>query len=189
MMNDWYSEVSKSEGLTQGELIFNCPVLTWSQTTGGEFSPEILSQSVSGIATDLVVMTQACDLEHEKVSSVVLCPHVSLKHYRSSWETALKSHGHQPSEKAWRKVCSEIANGTVWNLSLLNALDGQTPSETRIVDFHDVYTLPRTFLEAFIRQSQSIRIRLNPPYREHLSQSFARYFMRVGLPTPVLKSW
>ena len=26
------------------------------------------------------------------------------------------------------------------------------------------------------------RLRLLPPYREHLSQSFARFFMRVGLP-------
>jgi hypothetical protein len=24
-----------------------------------------------------------------------------------------------------------------------------------------------------------------PPYREHLSQAFARYFMRVGLPSDI----
>ena len=30
-----------------------------------------------------------------------------------------------------------------------------------------------------------LRKRLLPPYREHLSQSFARYFMRVGLPTDI----
>jgi len=29
------------------------------------------------------------------------------------------------------------------------------------------------------------RIRLLPPYREHLSQSFARYFMKVGLPQDI----
>jgi hypothetical protein len=29
--------------------------------------------------------------------------------------------------------------------------------------------------------------RLLPPYREHLSQSFARYFMRVGLPVDIPK--
>jgi Arc/MetJ-type ribon-helix-helix transcriptional regulator len=28
-----------------------------------------------------------------------------------------------------------------------------------------------------------------PPYREHLSQSFARFFMRVGLHTPIAKAW
>ncbi|MBD5492017.1 MAG: hypothetical protein HDR16_07880 [Lachnospiraceae bacterium] len=29
------------------------------------------------------------------------------------------------------------------------------------------------------------RLRLCPPYREHLSQAFARYFMRVGLPVNI----
>jgi hypothetical protein len=29
------------------------------------------------------------------------------------------------------------------------------------------------------------RIRLLPPYREHLSQAFARHFMRVGLPSGI----
>jgi hypothetical protein len=29
------------------------------------------------------------------------------------------------------------------------------------------------------------RLRLLPPYREHLSQSFARFFMRVGLPVDI----
>jgi len=29
------------------------------------------------------------------------------------------------------------------------------------------------------------RLRLCPPYREHLAQAFARFFMRVGLPQDV----
>lgn len=33
------------------------------------------------------------------------------------------------------------------------------------------------------------RLRLLPPYREHLSQAFARYFMQVGLPVNVSKVW
>ena len=32
-----------------------------------------------------------------------------------------------------------------------------------------------------IAEDIEIRLRLCPPYREHLSQAFARYFMRVGL--------
>jgi hypothetical protein len=32
------------------------------------------------------------------------------------------------------------------------------------------------------------RLRLLPPYREHLSQAFARYFMRVGLPQDIPRS-
>jgi len=29
------------------------------------------------------------------------------------------------------------------------------------------------------------RLRLLPPYREHLSQAFARFFIRVGLPVDI----
>jgi hypothetical protein len=57
------------------------------------------------------------------------------------------------------------------------------------VDFHEVFTLPRAFLERQLAQRGQPRLRLLPPYREHLSQAFARFFMRVGLPTPVNRSW
>jgi hypothetical protein len=39
------------------------------------------------------------------------------------------------------------------------------------------------FIETIIKSKQHKR--LLPPYREHLSQSFARYFMRVGLPVDI----
>jgi hypothetical protein len=52
-----------------------------------------------------------------------------------------------------------------------------------VVDFRRVYSLP----VAFVRRRASLgnRLRLMPPYREHLSQSFARFFMRVGLPIDI----
>lgn len=61
--------------------------------------------------------------------------------------------------------------------------------EHRVVDFHDIYTIPRQFLESLLEQRGQPRLRLLPPYREHLSQAFARYFMRVGLPIGVQKIW
>jgi hypothetical protein len=61
--------------------------------------------------------------------------------------------------------------------------------EHRVVDFHEVFTLPRPVLESLLRARGRVRPQLLPPYREHLSQAFARFFMRVGLPTPVMKTW
>jgi hypothetical protein len=40
-----------------------------------------------------------------------------------------------------------------------------------------------------LRERQRPRLRLRSPYREHLSQASARFFMRVGLPRPVTVSW
>jgi len=61
--------------------------------------------------------------------------------------------------------------------------------EHRIVDFHDVFTVPREFLESLLGVRGRDRPRLLSPYREHLSQAFARYFMRVGLPVPIDEAW
>lgn len=56
--------------------------------------------------------------------------------------------------------------------------------EFRVVDFRRIYALPLDFTREFAMKTPD-RIRLLPPYREHLSQAFARFFMRVGLPTDI----
>ena len=84
----------------------------------------------------------------------------------------------------------DIAAGLIWNHSFLNSLTGVDPStEVRVVDFHEVYTIPRVYLEKLLQRRNLPRLRLLSPYREHLSQGFARFFMRVGLPVAVEKSW
>ncbi len=56
--------------------------------------------------------------------------------------------------------------------------------ERQIIDFRTIYTLPKDFVLAFSGKLGK-RVRLLSPYKEHLSQAFARYFMRVGLPRPL----
>ena len=68
---------------------------------------------------------------------------------------------------------------------MINAYDGDVlKMDIRIVDFHEVFSLPRNFLENWLSY-QGARPSLLPPYREHLSQAFARFFMRVGLPIDI----
>ncbi len=55
-----------------------------------------------------------------------------------------------------------------------------------VVDFRTVYSVPFDFI-VNLAKSRKKRIRLLPPYREHLSQAFARFFMRVGLPVDIPK--
>ncbi len=192
-MNDgWYETVTANAPLGQGDLIFDCPLLGWANTgvRPMHLSQELLGELASVFREDVVVMTQACDLENRKVESVVLCPHISLSNFRRIWQEWMVSRGQNPSEKAWKRTCEDIANGYVWNQAFLNSSQhpGQT-IEIRVVDFHDLFTVPRTFLEALLEERQERRLRLLPPYREHLSQAFARFFMRVGLPQPVDTVW
>jgi len=52
------------------------------------------------------------------------------------------------------------------------------------VALREVYGVNFSFLRAVVER-QERRLRLLPPYREHLSQAFARFFMRVGLPLDI----
>lgn len=193
MPDHWYSTVAAYERLTQGDLIARCPLIGWKDEPTrlkGVAETEVLRQAMEIVEADTVVMTQACDLEHDKVANVVVCPHFSLADYKSSWDAEMNAKGQNPTAKAWRSHCEDIRDGLVWNLSILNSLsDGQATTEHRVVDFHDVYTVPRAFLETLLAGRNQPRLRLLPPYREHLSQAFARFFMRVGLPVPVTTAW
>jgi hypothetical protein len=191
MSEPWYEIVPADAPLTQGDLVLRCPLLTWAWPT----SPPTVSDAglrdlASAFEADVVVLTQACDLEFGKVRNVVLCPHLPLQDYRRFWDARLRELGQNPSEKAWRRMCDDVAAGYVWNHAFLNQWTEQGQhTDVRIVDFHEVYTLPRAFLERMLADRKESRLRLRPPYREHLSQAFARFFMRVGLPTPVDKAW
>jgi hypothetical protein len=194
MNESWYEVITPGTALTQGDLIFECPLLTWNArhppVTPEAQDAEYLKREIRAFKADVVVMTQACDLEHGKVRNVVLCPHDPLTLFRKTWEEGMLASGHHPTEKAWRRTCDDLANGYVWNQCFLNSFDQSAPPlELRVVDFHDIFTLPREFLEAFLADRKAPRLRLLPPYREHLSQSFARFFMRVGLPQSLAKTW
>ena len=55
-----------------------------------------------------------------------------------------------------------------------------------VVDFHEIYSAPTAQVREFVSHGTP-RLRLCPPYKEHLAQAFARFFMRVGLPINIPK--
>ena len=189
----WYEEVAADEKLTQGDIIDDCPIVTWRAESP---SLEIIDHSerlktmVEAIVANVVVMSQTCDLKEDKVNKVVLCPYVALSEHKSYWEAFMRERGQNPTSKTWKAHCDDICDGFIWNLTILNEKrNSGISTEHLIVDFHDIFTIPRVFLESYLHQRGHPRLRLLPPYREHLSQSFARYFMRVGLPISVATAW
>ncbi|MEW6185274.1 MAG: hypothetical protein AB1585_05980 [Thermodesulfobacteriota bacterium] len=193
MNNQWYEIVDADRPLTQGDIIANCPIVTWEAgnlALKGSLEAEVLSNAIISIIADVVVMTQACDLEQNKVPNVILCSHISLSEYKKDWEAEMKNRTQNPTDKAWKAQCDGICDGFIWNFSMINECKlGKQNIETRIVDFREVFNLPRQFLESLLQQRNVPRFRLLPPYREHLSQAFARFFMRVGLPVSIAKKW
>ena len=184
----WYAEVEPQGPLDQGDIIELCPVVCWKDSpieVGREEDvPELLENSLEISEVTVVVMTQTCDLANAKVRNVTLCPYYPVDEYRSSWEATQRSQGRNPTDRAWYSFLDSVRKGQLFNLALLNS-DPELGVPLALVDFQEVFTLPRTFLESYVAATHKRRIRLLPPYREHLSQAFARFFMRVGLPTDI----
>jgi hypothetical protein len=63
-----------------------------------------------------------------------------------------------------------------------------TNSITKLLNLKQILSAPLAIVKR-IADKQAKRIRLLPPYREHLTQAFARQFMRVGLPIDLPKEY
>jgi hypothetical protein len=168
----WYRMVSGDE-IEQGDIFENCPVFSPPST----LTLDSLEAQFRWDERDVIVMSQTCDLvkNREKVTEVLLC---------AVWNRSELTTGHLATEKGME----EARRGSLPAYHVLNKCSlPNFNREYRIVDFRRVYSLPLGFLRSLALKGG--RIQLLPPYREHLSQAFARFFMRVGLPVDVPPFW
>jgi hypothetical protein len=100
----WYQEAPCAAALTQGDIVLQLPVLVFDEqvqqaTSHDDFTQRL--QSMAGVERrDLVVVTQACDLENDHVRSVQLCPLASLSECKQRWAQAEKIRGQNPSDNS-----------------------------------------------------------------------------------------
>jgi hypothetical protein len=91
-----------------------------------------------------VVMTQACDLEHDKVENVVLCPHDALSVFRQTWERSMQFRGQVPSEKAWRRPGERLCLEPVFPEQLRRCDSAVGATRCRFLGtLHDAAGIPR----------------------------------------------
>jgi len=163
--------------LEQGDLFEACPVfaigLPFSfeqyRTAGASAPFDVLER-------DVITITQSCDLakEYSKVQEALLCPVWDLEKFSEKNEYVRQM-----------KSREDIRQGKQPGYHMLNACDlPDFERSIRLVDFHRVFSMPLEFMHG-LAQARGKRLRLLPPYREHLGQAFARYFMRVGLPVDI----
>jgi hypothetical protein len=164
----WY-DVAEGEGLQQGDFLRNCPVLVPKGPVGTE--TKIKGEIVQ---YDVAVMSQSCDLEQDKLDLVLVCPHWALEDAANQ----------QPYLKA-TNAKEQLRRGNLPGYHLIAACElPDLKHGLRVVDFRTTFAIPAVFLRQFAKENGK-RPRLLPLYREHLSQSFARFFMRVGLPVDI----
>lgn len=169
---DWYTVVDGSE-LEQGDYLpsLHVPLIHNPGAPPAEGAPVRVDFEVHNVC----VLTQSCDLANTKVQTVMLGRVLAWSDVVEARKKA--GDGGYAKEGMRRKV----QQGLQPALCLLHRRREDPGLPWSVVDFHTLFVLPRAAVEAHAA-SLGNRLRLESPYREHLSQAFARYFMRVGLP-------
>lgn len=169
----WYEEIDNTT-LDQGDILVDCPAgflpLDWD--------PDSKEQHFKIDIFSLVVITQACDLAEDKVKYVVCCPvdsHETLDS-RPPFRTM--------NTKDRKRTKDKIIGGHWPGYCMISRHDGDPSRAISVTDFRNVFSLPKSFL---LERARERHLRLVTPYREHVSQAFAKFFMRVGLPVEIPK--
>lgn len=165
----WYVTVKADDPLQQGDFVLNCPVA--HPTTQNYAVNQTINADVAEY--DVIIMSQSCDLMIGKIDLVLVCPFYTLTEYGN----------HDPNYKT-PSFREKLRQGHVVGLHLLNKIKVVVEDDYLIVDFKNVYSIPLDLMNQIVL-SRGERMRLLPPYREHLAQAFARFFMRVGLPVDI----
>ena len=179
----YVKEASKHK-IEQGDIYEDFVYVKWAE----EIDDEIAIEQIK--IPFLVVLTQICDLESDfrdrnkskdvkrdkYIHSILVCPAYESESLRKGEH--LKEHG----------IISESYSTVPWNIIKRNNnaryhylekdTDFNLPS--LVVDFKHYYTVPSDiFYNCFTKHYATS---LKPFYREDLSQRFASFLARIGLP-------
>lgn len=125
-------------------------------------------------AYDVVVLSHSCDLAQGKLVMIQVCPFWDLEALAERVEYFRGKRGRE-----------EIRRGNAPGYHLLNRSEiAELPTGLLVVDFRSQFAANASTLKS-LAIGQKPRLRLLPPYREHLAQALARFYMRVGLPIDI----
>lgn len=161
----WYEVVEGSQ-LEQGDILRSYPVAMVYIARSADGKPD-----VRVMQRDVIVLTQTCDIPKKSQTSILVAQVVDYN--------AL-CHASAP-DVSGEKYRNKLIENAVIAMFLLHEHEIELPFPWSIVSFRDLYVSPKDDARMFA-QSLGPRLRLRSPYKEHLSQSFARFMMRVGLP-------
>jgi hypothetical protein len=165
----WYGKVSKSDTPEQGDFIFQCQIVhpkiaEIKEDEESDFDAE---------EYDVIILSQSCDLLYEKINLALVCPFYTLTELESI----------DPNYRSIGKK-NALRNGFIIGMHLLDKCNINGINDYLVVDFKNTCSIPLDLLKEIIT-NRGDRIRLLPPYRERMSQAFALFFMRVGLPIDI----
>ena len=163
-MNDypWYG-LATGDDLQQGDLLLACP-----------FDRVDASGTADRKNFNVVIMSHSCDLAHDKLEMIQVCPFWDLERLAKDVEFFRAKRGRE-----------ELRRGNLPGYHLLNrCMLPEQQTDFLVIDFRMQFAVEFVQLKS-LASSQKPRLRLLSPYREHLAQALARFYMRVGLPVDI----
>lgn len=185
---NWYTFIDAMEPLSQGDVLFNCPVFFPDPNVDYTKLSDPAKITMYTEEKDVIVITQSCDIERlvdaikipfnekDKVAQerfiniaktgIVLCPLANLREVPS-------------------KRLSSLSDNKIGNLHLLNEYheEGKQLIDFLVVDFSTTYTVPFGVLVNWIKSKGEARPRLKSPFLELMAQRYGFRYMRVALET------
>ena len=171
----WYAVVSSTMPLEQGDLLDNFPIVI-PPASIAEVLDEPIGYEIEASSTverfNVIVMTQSCDLiKLGQEDEVILCP-------RHGYLELVAERPKFGGRDGWKK----LIDGRFIGAHIINKCDVEVMNfDYQVIDLQRIFSVPLAIVNQ-VAANQGDRVRLLPPYREHLAQAFARQFMRVGLP-------
>ena len=175
-MSEWWSAVSGVD-LEQGDLLHDFPISVVQPVEQGEPGyRSARSVSVEIQVMTGVVITQTCDLAQGKVNDVLVARVVP---WHAFAEAQYRAGNTNVISGAY---INNLIQGNIQPIALLGERQTRPQLNWSIVDFRELVTPQRSAIDGHNQEpGHRTRLRLRSPYKEHLAQAFARYFMRVGL--------
>jgi hypothetical protein len=162
----WYEH---SDDLLQGTLLQSVRVFEESADSTED------DLSVKTEIVDLIVLTQSCDIGKDSQ------PHLLTAEVQPYSQMLEDRAGTDSTSAGYRKY---LVRNTATSDMLLPPCEALSIADYQIVNFREVHTV----LHKRVQRAEGY-ICLASPFREHLSQMFASFLMRVGLPTPPLREF
>lgn len=157
-----------TDALTQGDILEDCPLIALRPTMVAGPLDELPAQRWS---SQIIVLTQACDLVQIKSPMVLVAPVASAQ--------KLVDRGVMKATS----VRDQVRRHQVFGWYFLPAASAPVDLPESLVDLRDIHSISRVILEELIARGKRVAT-LESPYREHLAQHFAVTYMRVALPEP-----
>jgi hypothetical protein len=158
---DWYEPVS--DILEQGDLLLDFPMILPTVTSAGE---TVMLRKKTHVA----ILTQSCDIAKRAQKTLLL---VQIFDYGEASAQPENSH----------LKTKDYIKGLREGVAICDFLLPPDPSGSigySLVNFRYLSVLPKSYVVERARALSGLRMR--SPYKEHFSQAYARFMMRVGLP-------